>query len=253
MELVDILRTLLRARRLVVAGAVLAILVGVLAAFHVTLAPPKIERRQQVSGIAVARLQVDTAPSAVTNARSQDIIGVLGTQARLLADFMASDEVKAQVARAAGVPVSKLFVIGPSMLEPTVPSPLAKRASEAAATAREPYVLTVGAGLGSELPIITIEAAAPDRRAAGVLAVAAARGLADEVASLGTPGARRLVVRRLGPPRAASKASASRLPVAIVLTLGLLVMWCGAIVVAKGLAARLRAGTAQRALARADG
>jgi hypothetical protein len=246
-EIVDILRVLLRARLLVVAGALPAIVVGIFAGFQISLAPPKIESRREVTGVAVARLQVDTAPSAVTNARSQDI-GVLGTQARLLADFMATDEVKARVARIAAIPVAKLVVIGPSMLEPIVPSPLAKRASEAAATAREPYVLTVGAGLGSELPIITIETAAPDRRSAGLLAVAGVKGLVDSVSSLGTPGARRLVVRQLGAPRAASKASASTLPVAIVLTLALLVMWCGVIVVAKGLAGRLRDDTARRAL-----
>jgi hypothetical protein len=247
-EIVDILRVLLRARLLVLVGALLAVLAGLLAAYHVSIAPPGITSRQTVTGLGVTRLQLDTDPALVTNARSQDI-AVLGTQARLIADLMASARVKAEIARDTGIAGAKLLVIGPSMLEPVVPSPLAKRASEVAAAAREPYVLTVGAGLGSELPIITIETAAPDARRADRLADAAVKGLASSVSSLGSPGTSRLILRPLGAPRVGSKVSDSKLPMAMAAAIVLFAMWCGAIVVAAGIAARLRGGAARRALA----
>jgi hypothetical protein len=244
-EIVDILRVLLRARLLVLAGGLLAVVVGLLAAYQVALVPPGVTSRQTVTGLGVARLQLDTEPSLVTNARSTDIT-VLGTQARLIADLMASAPVKAEIARGVGIPDAKLLVIGPSMLEPVVPSPLAKRASEVAAAAREPYVLTVGAGLGSELPIITIETVAPTARRADRLAKVAVKGLATSVSSLGSPGTSRLILRPLGAPRAVSKASDSKLPLAFAAAMVLFAMWCGVIVVAAGVGARLRDGAAAR-------
>jgi hypothetical protein len=130
------------------------------------------------------------------------------------------------------VPASKILVLRPALTSPTRPSPLAEDASVAAATPTA-YTLTVSAAVA--LPIVTIDARAPDARTAARL-VQAAAGAMQSLAASRAPSARRaLVVRPLEPVRAAVVVSTGRRKImALVLSVLIFTLWCGGIVIASG-------------------
>jgi hypothetical protein len=96
----------------------------------------------------------------------------LGARANVLANLMVDGEAKDAIARRAGIKTSKLFVA-------TQPAP-----GEEAATPPNPQGPMLTAGVvttsdSAELPIIKLEAQAPDARQALILASAAVSGLTD--------------------------------------------------------------------------
>jgi hypothetical protein len=247
MELLHILRALVRMRLLVCAGLLLAAAIGLMLAFEVSLAPPALVSRATLTGVAAAHVQIDTGPSLIASGDS-DEFPVLEKQAGLLADLMASRRVEADIARRAGVVPAALLVVGPSMLRPLMPSPLAVSAAQAAAIAPEPHVLRIDA-IGST-PLLRLTATAPSAAAARRLADAGIAGITAAATGLGTPGAQRLVVRRLGPTRVAGMRSASKLPMAAAAATVLFAMWCGGLIVLSGVIRRRRRAAARTTAAR---
>jgi hypothetical protein len=176
-----------------------------------------------------------------------DEFPVLEKQAGLLADLMASRRVEADVARRAGVVPAALLVVGPSMLRPVMASPLAVSAAQAAAITPEPHVLKVDAIAST--PLLRLTATAPTAAAARRLAEAGVAAITAAVTGLGTPGARRLVVRRLGPTRLAEIRSDSKLPMAATAAMVLFAMWCGGLIVLSGVIRRWRRAATRTAAA----
>ena len=84
MEFVTILRELWRQRALVLAGAALAIALGLMTAYKVSLAPPKLESRQYRVGVASARMLIDTPDSQVVDLepKGADGLGIAPTCSR---------------------------------------------------------------------------------------------------------------------------------------------------------------------------
>lgn len=191
MELVGILRLLSRRPMLVAIGAVVAIAVGVLAAGGET----------KKSGTASARLVLDTARSQLTH-QNPSGADTLTWRTVLLADLAGSRSLTDRIANQVGIRRNELVVVHPELEAPVLAATLPTRASEVAGVTSEKYILTVG--FDEFLPIIALQAEAPDRRAAVRLVEAAEGALEDTAttpASTTTSRIQGLVVESVGPVR----------------------------------------------------
>lgn len=196
MELFIILKQLWRRRLWVLGVALLSIGVGVFVTYKVSLTPPSLSSRQYEVGTAAARALVDTPSSKVVDLETEGAdFMALGPRAALLANLMAGSQVKDAVAKRVGLPASKIVAI-PPVTDPGAPLP--------PEPPRTGHILTMRID-GEGLPIISIDAQAPDARSAARLANGAVAGLSDVVGSVAAaqdvPNARQLVVRQLAPAR----------------------------------------------------
>jgi capsular polysaccharide biosynthesis protein len=235
MEIVTILRELWRRRYLVAIAAVLAIAIGLMTAYKVS--PSKLQGRQYHVGVASARMLIDTPDSQVVDLEPKGADG-LGTRANLLANLMASGPVKAIIAEHAGINAAELIAIAPSMSGgPQVPTPLSQRAA-ASASNPEAYVLTLRSD--EALPIISVDAQAPDAEHAARLADAATTGLRDYLKSVAAaqnvPNARQLVISTLGAAQSADVVRGPRRLFALLAAMFTFGFMCAAIVLISGLA-----------------
>jgi hypothetical protein len=170
MDTVTILRRLLKARVLVLLSALVALLVGFAICYRVE-GPFKVESRRYDVGVATARLLVDTPSSQVVQVapRGSDVLGV---RANLLANLMVEGTIKDEIAQRARLRTAQLGGVSEASKDPATPAGAPKKKSA--------YLLTtrVLANLaGDQLPIIEIEAQAPDTSGAANLANAAVTGL----------------------------------------------------------------------------
>lgn len=245
MECVSILRVLVRRRLLVALGAVAAALLTAALYMQAPFLPARLTGgTETTSHAASTRLLLD-ARSEPTLDLNSAVAETLGLRAGLLADLLTTDTARAEVAKGIGIGADQLAIIGPAMGPPTLPVPLAVRASDASRTAKEPYVLTLATDL--RIPIITLRASAPNEPAAVGLAHAARSVLEQIVASRPTRG-EGLAVRRLGSIAAATRVHAPQRAIAIAVGLLAFIMWLVAIIVVSGLARQLR--SAHRAAGR---
>jgi hypothetical protein len=223
-EFLSILAVLGRYRVLVAIGALVTVLAAV--------AAMGVQHKVEVTGSAESRVLIDTPRSLRVDLRPQS--ETVGAQATLIADLLSSDEQAAAIARAVGVSPDKVAVRIVSLATNTIPSPLAQRASEAAATAPQPYVLTVLAG-DFDVPIITLTATGPTVRAAARLAEAGTSAVAVLTQTRAPSPKRALKSEPLGPVRTQEVVSAGRGKIIFVGgAIVLFVVWCCAIVVGAG-------------------
>jgi hypothetical protein len=237
MEIVTILRELWLRRYMVALGGVVAIGIGLMTVYKVSLAPPKLESRQYHVGVASARMLIDTPDSQVVDLSPKGADG-LGTRANLLANLMASSPVKAIIAKNAGLDPETLVAIAPSTTGgPQVPTLLSQRAA-ASASNPEAFVLTLRAD--EALPIISVDAQAPDAEHAARLANAATTGLRDYLKSVAAaqnvPNARQLVISTLGPAQSANMVRGPRRLIAIMAAIFIFAFACGSVIMVSGLA-----------------
>jgi hypothetical protein len=202
METVTILRQLWRLRRVVVVIGVVALLTGFGVAYRISF-PPKLESRNYNVAIATTRILVDTPSSQVVTVapKGSDLLGV---RANLIANLMVDGVVKTDIARRVNLRPSQLGAVAqsasgtdPSPTDPS-PEPIGGRANLLTTS-----VLTNAAG--DDLPVIEIDAQAPNPAAAARLANAAVTGLRSyldsKAASERISSARRLRVTGLGSPQ----------------------------------------------------
>jgi hypothetical protein len=240
MDSVTILRDLWHLRRAVVIVALLALITGTAVLYKVSF-PPNLESRRYDVGLATARILVDTPSSQVVEVAPKGS-DTLGVRANLLASLMADGVVKAAIARRAGLPPKELLGISEAATEPApVSKPPGRR--DFALTTR--VLMNTG---GDQLPIIEIEAQAPDRASASRLGAAAVEGLRDYLDSTAArqqvPDADRLQVTGLGAPQAdvVSRGPGPVLAVAVmILVLG---FGCGMLLLALAVARKWRAASA---------
>ena len=236
MELLRVFATLWQRRLLVLLGVALALAV-------VAKAPGS--GAGATAGTALARVLVDTPDSMLVDVGPRGT-NVSGMRTALLADKMMAGEVKAKIARAAGVPDDELLMRGASSDPPLVPGPLAQSASIATAGVTAPYAISVRPE--AQVPIIEISVYAPDAASAARVASAAT----DTLESLNTApegdtsGA---VVESLGPPLSQEIVAAESRKMAVIAAVILFAFWCGAIVLASGMARWWRAQAVRDALA----
>jgi hypothetical protein len=239
MDSVTILRDLWRLRRAVVIVALLALITGTAVLYKVSF-PPNLESRRYDVGLATARILVDTPSSQVVEVapKGSDSLGV---RANLLASLMVDGVVKGAIARRAGLPPKDLVGISEAATEP---SPVSKPPT------RRDFVLTTrvltNTG-GDQLPIIEIEAQAPNRASAAKLASAAIEGLRDYLdttaASQQVPDADRLQVTGLGAPQAEVSARGPGPAFAIVVMILVFGLGCGLLLLALTVARKWRAAS----------
>lgn len=235
MDTVKKLQDLWRLRRYVAGVCVVALLAGMLVTYHASF-PPK--SRSYDVGVATAQVLVDTPRSQVAGASSGvaaqggQTLGTLGTQANLLADLMVVGTIKADIAQRAGLKPNQLVGISAAV---TVPSGSASGPSSVSVPSRPnvfaltTQILTDNGG-DTTLPIIEIDAYAPDRDKAARLASAAVAGLQAFVSSKAAdqriPNADRLSIVSLGVSQATSQTRGSSPLMGIVVALGVLLLGC---------------------------
>jgi hypothetical protein len=179
---------------------------------------------------------VDTPNQPAVNLES-DISDTAAPRAPLLADLLATDRVRARIARSAGLSPDELVVFGPSSKRLPLSIMLAVRATEASRVVREPAVLDLDAN--GQIAIISIKAIAGDPTRAVRIADAATANLQLLVA-----GRRRneyaLRIEQLGPTASKIKRSGNSVALGVAATIMLFAMWCAAVVVIAGVARQVR-------------
>jgi hypothetical protein len=226
MEIVSILRVLRRHRLLVALGVALTVFLALTMSYRVSLVPPSLGSKQQTSGVASARVIVAARSQPAFDLESH-ITDTLGTRATLLADLLSSDEVRARIARGAGLQPSQLAVMTPVWGPPTIDVALPVAATDAAGLIHEPYMLSVTSE--GNIPIISLTTTGPDALRAAKVANAGVAAITGLIAgrSLGRPD---IVVQRLGPARARTLVSGPKKAMAIGAALVVFAVWCTAIV-----------------------
>ena len=232
METVTILRELWRRRFLVGLVALASILVGLALSYQFNLPP---ESRKYDVGVANTRVLVDTPTSQVVEVAPKGS-ETLGPRANLIANLMVEGEVKASIARRAGLRPKKLVAASEAAIESgTVSSKTLKDPNVNLLTTR-----VVANPTGDQLPIIDVDAQAPTVAGAERLANAAVNGLRDyldsKAAAEDASDSRRLIVTALGAPQARLAVRGPSRVIAFGAALFLLIGGCAAIVATSALA-----------------
>ncbi|MGZ5335933.1 MAG: hypothetical protein ACXWFV_10920, partial [Solirubrobacterales bacterium] len=232
MDAVTILREIWRCRVPVGLAAVVAILVGLVLTYTVSL-PPK-SRKYEV-GIASSRILVDTPSSQVVNVEPRGL-ETLGVRASVLANVMTEEEIKTIIATDAGLNPSEL--VAGVEFEGALPADLSRAVGNP-----EAHLLTARTPTDQDnvpLPIIEIEAQAPDSAAAVRLADAAVAGLggylASKAANESVPATRRLQVNGLGAPQVRQDIRGPKRVVALGVAVFVFLCGCAGILVLSALA-----------------
>jgi hypothetical protein len=221
---------LARHRRFVALGLVVAVLAG--------LAADRRVAEPAASGVAVQRVLIGPSDAQAVN-RDAVPIEVTLTRTKLLADLLSADASRTSIAATAGIPPARLAVKGPATMSPWVQVPLAVRATEVAAAASVPYVLTAEA---ADLnPIMTLTAGAPAAAVAADIVAAASSKLRALLAQGATVGPS-LAVQPLGPIASRIVVQRPSHAVAVAVPLVVLVLWCAGIVIVAGITRRRRPG-----------
>ena len=234
MDPVTIRYELGRRRLLVGVVLLLAIAAGVLVTNKVSLFPPGLESRQETVGIASTRVLVDTPGSQVVEVNPKGS-ETLGARASLIASLMVEGEIKAEIAKRAGLDNRDLLAVTESTVEAAGAAPEGTRAARVS-SANADYVLTTRVLIntdGAQLPIVEVEAEAPDTQAAARLADAAVTGLSGaldrKAVEENIDSAKRLNVSPLGAPRVEEATRGPGGPLALAAALATFLAGCGAI------------------------
>jgi hypothetical protein len=163
MEILPSLRAIWR-RRLPLAA-------GILVALAVLVALGGTKPVTTPNAVAWTGVALDTPESQLV-AVAPPGADTLAWRASLLTHLMATETSVQGLARRLGVGMDQVVVVDPALATPLVSTSMAQAAAAAASRAVAPYALTVFVEKDS-LPVISIEAAAPDSRGAERLANAA--------------------------------------------------------------------------------
>jgi hypothetical protein len=243
-ELIAFFRELRARRWLVAAGFAVAVAVGVLLVYRVSLGfPPKFRTRQYYVGEASAQVLIDTPKSQIADLNPPGAL-VLYTRATLLADLIATAPVQQQIAGQIGVPAANLRITPPagSVVAPVKASPLGVAGAKAASAsaAASPWQLTVT--IDPTLPIIAFAAQGPSAAGALSLATAAVDVLRQRVNSLAAgqrvPTNDQAVVNQIGPPVAGVAARGPRKLYGVAATVVVFMLICFVLVGARGFGRR---------------
>jgi hypothetical protein len=224
---------LLWARRLgILIGAVLALVAGYVLG-RSSAAP---------SGIAKTSVMVDTVPSEIAAGDPRGA-NTLFWRATLMAMLLGTGPSRAQMAAELHIPAAQLAVSDTELTVPAAPASLPTAAIQAATQTTEPYVLTVYTD--DVEPIISIEAAAPNRGAATQLARAAVSTLQLGTPTRSTHSLQGMTVAQIGSINARElPGSTGRMKMAIV-AIVVFALWCLGLAIPRRLiGSRARASTA---------
>lgn len=226
MELVAITHVLLPHRWLLLAGALIAVLAGLVAS-GVLMGSAQVD-----SATAVSRVQID-APHPLVAEKHVKGAETITPRARVFAFLMSDNRITAGIARRAGLEPGDLAVANAGSDSPLEVTPLADEASSASIPKGD-HVVTVAAD--PQVPVILLSAAAPDAASAERLANAATDELVALVERIapGEDGHRYLLAKPLGEPTVEVTEGGTRWYVGVAVGLIVFVLWCSAIVLVTG-------------------
>ncbi|WP_445149211.1 hypothetical protein [Baekduia sp. Peel2402] len=230
MELVAALRLLWRHRLLVALMAVIGVLVALSLAYRIGF-PPKLESRHYNVGVGSITALVDTPNSQVVDLGGDtgSDIATLSARAGLLASLIASSPIKDQIAAQVGIDNDKLIT---ASADPTT------GASGAVAVKDDQHAYILKSAIANvdsgQIPIISVRTQAPSAEDAEKLANASIDQLKAHIQQLAgsdnVPERRRVVVRELGPARAATVSRGSSPIIGLIFGVLVFLLGCGAIV-----------------------
>jgi hypothetical protein len=181
------------------------------------------------TGVARADVLIDTQQSELA-AEAPVGAETLWWRASLLGMLLGTQQERSQIARTLGVPVDEVGASDVQLGNPIVPAALPVAASQAASTLSMPYVLKVNTD--NVLPVISLEADAPNRTQAARLAQAAVQELRAGTPEHDTRQLQGLNVTEINPVKTrdlTAKSSRSQTLVVAVIVFGL--WWTGVILV----------------------
>lgn len=203
------------------------------------------------SASVAAQVLLDTTDSQLVTAGSGAVM-TLPMRATLIADRMASEQMRAMIANAAHVPAGQLDVLPPvSTAAPAYSSLLTTKVAPLGAVTTAPYVVSLYTGQqqppATPTPVISVVTEAPDATGATTLANATASALKSSVAPDRSGRPTGFVIRTVTTQHAVVIPSHSRRRIyAVVGLLGMFIVWCGLSVMVARFADR-RVHTAQLA------
>lgn len=214
-------------RRLPLAGGAL---VAILAAMTVgrSHAPP--------IGVATTDVLIDTPQSQVAAAAPRGMDS-LWWRATLLGMRLGTQSEQQQIARATGVPAGDVGVSDVELSMPVVPAALPVAALQSSAV-NAPYLVTVYTN--DVLPVVSIQATAPDRAGAIRLAQAAVQQLKAGVSARYTPQVQGLSIKQVNPVKARDAVPSSGHTKTIAVALVVFCLWWLGLVAGRRLRARRR-------------
>lgn len=217
MGLVALLRVLWRRR--------IAVLVGLFVAIAVAVAGIRLKGGPTATTSAASKVLIDTPRSLVASANAPGALTIY-PRARVIADLMAAERARAEVAHRAGLGPAEVAVLGPgAAAPPLVITGLAEAAAEVVRPVA-PYLVSIEVTPG--LPILSITASGADRDTAVALGKAAVATL-PAVARSAPGGGDSVKVETLGEPTIATETSGGRKTIAVAACL-LFGIWCFAVV-----------------------
>jgi hypothetical protein len=231
MELVSILRVLIRKRVMVGLAGLASVALALGTIYAPASSPLALGGSKAPTARATARVLVDMPASLLVNEPGMRA-DTAATRALLLADLAQTAPVKETIARRAGVAPDELQIVTPSVSAAPLPNPLTEATVAVAKATTAPNVLKLSAD--GQLPIVWVDATAPDLEQARRLADAATVGLQSKAGS----DEDRLVVRQLAPPFADEVPGGSGRLFGFVAALGTFCLLCGGIVLGAGLTRR---------------
>lgn len=238
MNTISLLRQLWQRRILVGIALLASICLGLAVAYRVTPGPPpQLHSRQHEVGVASARLLVDT-PRSILADLDPNGAASLSLHAQLIADLVASQPIRASIAREVGIPVGSLAVIPPIVAGgPAVPTPIATATTPPASTS------TLTLSVDPVLPLVTITVQAPDRSLALRLAngsvTALQRYLRSVATAQGIPDSRRPQIKPLG-SQASVRTTGPTALYGVGAALVAFALLCWAVLFVTGIRSRLR-------------
>jgi hypothetical protein len=184
MELGIRLRELARLRIGLALSFILAAMIAFSVTYKVTASPLGVSPRQMEIGTASTKMLVDTSKSLVLDIRyGSGDFDSLTSRGVLLGNLMASEPVRAYIARRAHLPAGVIQATTP--LTPDFPRPLAGEGASKSQSdlfrSTDQYRLNIQAN--PTVPIVNVYAQAPNAKAAETLANAAVDGLRDYLAA----------------------------------------------------------------------
>lgn len=216
---------------------------GALAAIAVVIAGLPSEGAR--SSVGEARVLLD-APNSLLTAQFQSPSDIVATQATVLADLAAGEGMKRRIASAAGVPPSRLAVVGPSDAAvgmQTQQTSLSEHlaTAERESTERERYAVSILQS-DPQVPIVEIQARAPGARLDRRLVQAAVSAFETVVAQQSrSAGGKGYVAERLGEVQVTTHKASSSKFIAPMVAIALFGGWCVAIVLATSATRLMRA------------
>ena len=255
-----LLAPLRRHRGWTLLGLIVAVLAAGTRFVAIGILPPSIKMKPFAHAEASTQVVVGTTwASSDDGKRHSAVQNDLSTRSYTLADMVDSPEITDYVARAAGLPASKIGTLGPLWVELWRAQQWASGAKRSAQIVieKDPYQITIseetdppaaGPGPGPGPPVIDVQTQAPTTGAAARLASAVPAGLSAYVQHLqaadGFPERDRLTVRQLVPVSVTPARTSQLATVGVFTLLAVFVLWCGAEIAVSSLTRDLRGAAA---------